>query len=305
MTSERSRATDAVRTWLDGLDQRFRAEFAQISGANHRSVRGSHREEALRAIIQGIVPSTIGVAHGQVIDSTGGISKQIDLIIYDRRFPVYLLDSQGLVPIEAVVAAGSIKSVLHAEALAESLENVRSVQQLRCAVAKEDMAQYILELQGAGLSEADAKRAVGRSIIPRTYIVGVDGISTLAGASSALSDTLKEQGVLAHEDGVPLSPSVICWNGLISVLWGDPSKFRPNDPAQKWSDAQMPLYATVETSHTIGILLAHVLWTIEQRTTLERASQTIRRFVFPYLPFESYFGEAVRDKQFAITFEPS
>ena len=76
----------------------------------------------------------MGITSGQVVDSRGGISSQLDIIVYDAlRTPMLFEsphDGQHLVPVEGVVAVVEVKSHLRKAQLASILDNCRSVKML-------------------------------------------------------------------------------------------------------------------------------------------------------------------------------
>ena len=82
---------------------------------------GSAKEHPIRAKLEHILPSGIGVGSGCVIDSYGNTSRQIDIVLYEKNIcPVYSINNTPettYYPCEGVVAVGEIKSSLGSDEL--------------------------------------------------------------------------------------------------------------------------------------------------------------------------------------------
>ena len=77
----------------------------------HPAVKGEVNEDHWLEIFRQYLPDRYQVTRGFVIDSKGGCSDQIDIIIYDRQYTPTLLDQQNhrYIPIEAVYAVFETK----------------------------------------------------------------------------------------------------------------------------------------------------------------------------------------------------
>ena len=75
---------------------------------------------------------SISVDRGIVIDAKGGVSKQQDVVIYDRTVgTVFEVNSIKHYPCESVIAVGEVKANINStERLQQALENIQSVKQL-------------------------------------------------------------------------------------------------------------------------------------------------------------------------------
>lgn len=98
----------------------------------HMGERGAAREDVVRGFLRDYLPDRFEVSHGFVIDADGGVSRQMDCIIFDKASaPVFpITDSRRLIPIECVSAVVSIKSDLRADNLREAFSNVQSALRL-------------------------------------------------------------------------------------------------------------------------------------------------------------------------------
>lgn len=100
---------------------------------DHPGELGTDREEVIRSFLKSYLPKRFEVSTGFVFDSSGSISKQIDIIITDSLVCAHFQAPGGtrLFPCEAVVAVGQIKSSLTSfKDLRGSIENIESVKSL-------------------------------------------------------------------------------------------------------------------------------------------------------------------------------
>jgi hypothetical protein len=91
---------------------------------------GLDREQIVREFLSLHLPKRFGVSTGFVIDSSGAISRQMDVIIYDcndcPRFET--VGGKFFFPCEAVVGVGQVKSRIGSKRqFLDCLENLRSV----------------------------------------------------------------------------------------------------------------------------------------------------------------------------------
>lgn len=95
------------------------ATAASISNVTHNGFKGTLREIVVRDLIVPVLPPTFFAGTGQVIDAWGKTSRQTDIVIIDRRVvpPVLLDQSNGIFPVEAVIATIEIKSKLNSTEL--------------------------------------------------------------------------------------------------------------------------------------------------------------------------------------------
>jgi hypothetical protein len=97
----------------------------------HSLSKGEAAEEAVREFLQRHLPSSVGITKGQIIDSRGRFSKQLDVIIFDAsRTPILFTseeDGHQLVPVEGVIAVVEVKTTLAVSNVAGIVENMLSV----------------------------------------------------------------------------------------------------------------------------------------------------------------------------------
>ena len=98
----------------------------------HSGEKGTLIEKQFRSQLIEILPEKVGVSHGFVMDSRGEISKQMDLILYDKlNTPrIFASDSTQVFPVEATYACGEIKTSLDSDKLKDSFEKCASYKNL-------------------------------------------------------------------------------------------------------------------------------------------------------------------------------
>jgi len=124
------------------MNSAYRSIFlSRISGAigavkgtrevTHSGVKGTIHEVLIRELFRPLLPSDIGVGTGQIAASTGQLSPQQDVIIYNRRIlpPVLFEENVGIFPVESVLAIVEVKTTLTATELRSSVESAKIIQQ--------------------------------------------------------------------------------------------------------------------------------------------------------------------------------
>jgi hypothetical protein len=89
-------ATDVLAHWFDGLEDILETE-SKLSGLlDHNPTIGQAREFLVKRLLKTLLPAAVHISSGKVIDHQGRQSKQIDIVLYDSRFPMLNLDGGGL-----------------------------------------------------------------------------------------------------------------------------------------------------------------------------------------------------------------
>lgn len=129
--------------FVQHVAQRLVHEFEFSAGAGTPSLIGAAKEHPARLQLARLLPEGIGVGCGIVIDSYGGVSRQQDIIVYEKLSPVFTHNETpeaSYFPVEGVIAAGEVKSTLGKAELADAFAKSKSVKVLRRrAIATEDI----------------------------------------------------------------------------------------------------------------------------------------------------------------------
>lgn len=99
----------------------------------HGTTIGDDSEANWARVLREFLPARYGIAKGQVIDSQGGISDQIDLLIYDAQYtPLLAKTANGdlFVPAEAVYAVFEVKQEMNRKFLEYAGKKIASVREL-------------------------------------------------------------------------------------------------------------------------------------------------------------------------------
>lgn len=108
----------------------------KIKNANqsidHAVTKGSVNEEHWIEILRSYLPKRYEVATGFVIDSKGGRSQQVDVVVFDKHFTPTLLDQQNhrYIPAEAVYAVFECKPHIDKSYLEYAGDKAGSVRKL-------------------------------------------------------------------------------------------------------------------------------------------------------------------------------
>ncbi|MBK0383488.1 hypothetical protein I5M32_11020 [Pedobacter sp. SD-b] len=83
----------------------------------HNPTIGILTEEILRKFLSTYLPKGVAVKQGFIIDETGNMSKQIDIIIYDNQFfaPLYRVNDIVIVPNIAVLDIVEVKTTVNSK----------------------------------------------------------------------------------------------------------------------------------------------------------------------------------------------
>ena len=150
------------RASLSGAQAKLKAEIDRIRDSiPHSAEIGSSIEKCIRSALQEVLPGKIGVADGFVIDSDGEVSKQMDIVLYDKLGTPIISSSDGarVFPVETTYACGEIKTQLNASTLQDTFEKCSSYKNLsRKAYVEAEGKDFILST-----SKTDIKGTLQKS----------------------------------------------------------------------------------------------------------------------------------------------
>jgi hypothetical protein len=123
----------AFRAMLQARAGSTVAASRALQGVTHNLSRGEWREVLASEFLMPLLPPTLGIGSGSIIDHLGGQSAQQDLVIYDRTLvPPALVGStfSGLFPIDGVLFTIEVKSTLTADELRDADEKARALEKM-------------------------------------------------------------------------------------------------------------------------------------------------------------------------------
>jgi len=229
----------------------------------HKGELGNVRETLIQGILNRILPSTYEIGSGEVIDSNGNRSKQIDIVVSRRDFPSLLMPSGHRVYlIESVLATIEVKTTLNHDSLDEALENCASVSDLVpnvVAGARDEIAKKLnIKKSATGVYIHDDPLITARFNLhgkPVSYIFGFKGYkkNSLNDFATAISDWATERET---RDALNMSsfPAVISAEGCFSM--------RNNPP---YSNSKNVLCLTGKDNNPLRFLILHILYTLSRK----------------------------------------
>lgn len=125
---------DIVMTLYDVLKTaapKLEAEYNMSRIVRHSASKGALREFLLKEIIRPFLPNRYGLCNGECFDSHDGVSKQLDIIIYDNLFSYAIpMGDYYMMPFESAYGEIEVKSMLNKESFYESINNIASFKSL-------------------------------------------------------------------------------------------------------------------------------------------------------------------------------
>ena len=122
-------------------EQLFASSSAELKAAldktrasfQHRGLKGTLNENAFAEWLRSYLPRTLDVSAGELIDSLGGRSRQVDVVIYDAATTPRFLSREGIsvIPIEPVYGVIEVKTYLNKQEIENSFENMSSIKSLQ------------------------------------------------------------------------------------------------------------------------------------------------------------------------------
>ena len=121
------------RKVLSAAHSKLMAEIDQIrSSIPHRGESGALIENRIRDHLLTFLPEKVGVSSGFVLDADGSVSRQMDVILFDKANTprIFANDGAQMFPVESTCAAGEIKTRLDAQSLGDAFEKCWSYKKL-------------------------------------------------------------------------------------------------------------------------------------------------------------------------------
>ena len=121
------------RSVLSTAQHKIAAAIRQIRGAiPHTGEVGALVEEQFRSQLTDVLPEKVGVSHGFVVDADGQVSRQLDIILYDKMNCPRIFSSSGaqMFPVEMTYACGEIKTMLDRSKFKDSFDKCLSYKRL-------------------------------------------------------------------------------------------------------------------------------------------------------------------------------
>lgn len=123
---------DLIKNILAALNREVLNELDLARAIHHPGESGRAREQIIAAFFRRLLPRVFSVSTGFVIDATGAISKQIDLIIYRNDYhPIFEIGGIKHFLVESVAVVMENKaSIASIAAFRQAVENIKTVKTL-------------------------------------------------------------------------------------------------------------------------------------------------------------------------------
>ncbi len=120
------------RKLFAGLQEEMRSTLAAGKTIDHPGAKGNDSEMKWVEWLQQYLPKRYSASKAFVLDSQGGLSHEIDIVIYDRQYSPFLFFQKGAcyVPAESVYAVLEIKQELNRRHINYAKQKVKSVRSL-------------------------------------------------------------------------------------------------------------------------------------------------------------------------------
>lgn len=119
---------------FEHMSKKMNIEWDRIrESLSHSGLKGTSLEKEFKKFLRDYLPKSIEISSGQIVDSNGKQSKQIDIILHDSQKTPYMYDEDDtqVIPIECVYAVIEVKSNIDSTKLVQSIfENMKSVKDL-------------------------------------------------------------------------------------------------------------------------------------------------------------------------------
>ena len=147
--------------------------------SDHGTIIGDARESFIRNVLCQLLPETVHVGTGQVVDHVGTASRQIDIVLYRKDFPILrTLGQSNVYLVEGVLATMEVKSTLNKEKLWNALDNGKSVRNLQLSLLRESFDHYATQafsLEKGNPLPLPLQQSMVAMLMPEHYIFGYRG----------------------------------------------------------------------------------------------------------------------------------
>jgi hypothetical protein len=118
---------------FEEVSQEMRSDFAKAQQAmSHAGMKGEANEETVRQFLGQYLPKTLDVSSGVLVDSNGGQSRQLDIVVSDAfKTPVFFESGHmRVIPMECAYAVVEVKAYLGKSEIENAFQNMKSVKAL-------------------------------------------------------------------------------------------------------------------------------------------------------------------------------
>ncbi|MBY5841418.1 hypothetical protein J3P71_03955 [Rhizobium leguminosarum] len=122
-----------IKEVFKSIEAKLQADLREVRASmNHAASKGAANEEAAKVFLRSRLPRTLEISTGFLIDCSGAVSKQLDIIIHDAAKTPILFERDDLrvIPVECAYAVIEVKTDLTLAAIELCVGNMRSVKSM-------------------------------------------------------------------------------------------------------------------------------------------------------------------------------
>lgn len=231
--------------YKDAFDAEQKVMVAEIEKfrrlVKHAAEKGGLIEGVFRDALRRIIPEKIGVTSGFVVDAKDNISRQLDIILYDRmNTPRILYDGElSILPVECTYAAGEIKTNLQGSELSDCFEKCASYKLLQ-------RSSYFEEKHASDIKTTRFYNLYGQNDLhwPSIFFVlSVDGM-TAENLAIKAHEEVRNRGLDGRSriDTIACMHGPVMFNGVVKDGLAEAGLSFTMRPGQSWCSyrAQSP-----------------------------------------------------------------
>jgi hypothetical protein len=286
----------ALLNWFDGLE-RILKEQSSLSGLlAHGSTVGQAREFVVTRILKTILPESIHIGSGLVIDSLDNYSKQIDIVLYDPRFPMMRVEGGGLYFVEGVLATVEVKSDVNSRDLKGALENSKSVLELTPACDDPKQVKHRIEfyMEKYRIQEyKTAEQLFNYRIRPATYLFSFNSQLSFKKTVDCVRSWWESVGYRQSKH-FPLLPRVITAGEVVGIVNDGRFDFEASDNGNY-------ALAMFKTQLRFRWFALHLMDTVNSRLGLGNFAEHTDYRISDYYPFAEYVSSVQGNKILCIS----
>lgn len=215
---------DIIHRWSSATAEIAKRAFDLTSSiTTHGTMLGDARESFIRNVLSQILPETVHVGTGQIVDHRGNNSRQVDVVLYRKDFPIMRsLGQFNVYFIEGVLATMEVKSTLTRDKLISALENGKSVRNLQLSLLGPSFYFYASEIYGRDVKEIELSvgemQSLMSMLLPPHFIFAFKGYmqADLAKLLADIDDWFNHDDSCGESDP-SLLPEIIATEGCIGV----------------------------------------------------------------------------------------
>jgi hypothetical protein len=274
-----------IASWFEKQTLAIQREAEDASLLQHGVLVGKVREFVINSMLRKFLPEACSIGSGMVFDSNGLISRQMDIIIADSRFPVLRYgEGCNLYPIECVIATIEIKSSLDSkDDIFTALENCHSIHSLSCQWRTSHPIGRSVSAGSPDTLKLDRARRFGFAASPSTYIFSFLGTANAESLQQWVLEWFNGQGhpCFANFPKVCHSlPRVMICGDLVGFL--NDGIFNIKEP--EGDQLRKILMVFGPSKDRLSILMSHLLNAVCRRIGTESQDAHTQFDIMSHLP---------------------